>query len=613
MQLVALSPHLYRYEDTCNVYALVRGEEALLIDFGSGGILDHLAEIGVRRLTDVLMTHHHRDQGQGLPRAASQGIRIWVPHTEQDLFAAVDQHWQARFIDLNYNMRQDRFSLLEPVPLAGTLRDYSTYDFCGFRVQILPTPGHTTGSITIATEVDGVRAAFSGDLIAAPGKVWSLAATQWSYNGSEGASASFASLLDLQRRNFDMLLPSHGDPICEPAGAIDLLLKRLRRLLDLRGENKRLLDLYNRPYAVIGSGTDRPRLLWNRTSVATSYVLISESGKALLFDYGYDFVTGLAPLADRASRRPWLYTMDKLKEGFGISKIDAVIPTHYHDDHIAAFNLLRDVEGAQVWAPENFARILENPRDYDLPCLWPDPVPVDKRLPLEKPFRWEEYELCLYELTGHTQFAAAVSFEVDGMRVLVTGDQYQEAGPNCRWNYVYANRFHFDDFRRSAELYTRLKPDMILSGHWEPFRTSTDYFNLLVEGGTELEALHRELLHEDIASSGRDGLEVHIVPYRSTLQAGSPGTFCVEATNPFPFDADVQVRMVLPAGWSASPAAGSARLKTGETGTLAFEVTPPEGIRAIRARIAADLVIGNRSFGQQAEALVDVVRCDQKD
>jgi hypothetical protein len=55
--------HLHR--DTCNVYLLVDGGEAIAIDFGSGSVLEHLSEYGVTRITDVVMTHHHRDQGQG--------------------------------------------------------------------------------------------------------------------------------------------------------------------------------------------------------------------------------------------------------------------------------------------------------------------------------------------------------------------------------------------------------------------------------------------------------------------------------------------------------------------------------------------------------------------
>ena len=131
----------------------------------------------------------------------------------------------------NYNMRQDRFSLLEPVALAGTLRDYADVEFGSYPFTVLPTPGHTIGSISLLTAADELRMAFSGDLIAAPGEVWSLAATQWTYNGVEGVAATILSLLSLKDRRLDVLLPSHGEPIFEVDKAIDLLVERLWELL----------------------------------------------------------------------------------------------------------------------------------------------------------------------------------------------------------------------------------------------------------------------------------------------------------------------------------------------------------------------------------------------
>ena len=101
-----------------------------------------------------------------------------------------------------------------------------------------------------------------------------------------------------------------------------------------------------------------PHLLRNRTSISNSYVLLSNSGKALLIDYGYDFVPGHLVGPDRAMHRPWLYTLPVSKRDYSVHSIDAVIATYYHDDHVAGLNLLRDVEGTQVWAGESFADIL---------------------------------------------------------------------------------------------------------------------------------------------------------------------------------------------------------------------------------------------------------------
>ncbi len=589
------------FADTCNVYVLPDGDSAVLVDFGSGDVLDALPAVGIRRVSDVLMTHHHRDQGQGLARAVAAGARIWVPHAEQDLFAHVDAHWQAREVDNNYNMRQDRFSLLEPVPVAGTLRDYAAHVFGGHTFTVVPTPGHTTGSVSLLVEVNGRRLAFTGDLIAGPGKVWSLAATQWSYNGAEGVAASIPSLVDLQARRPDMLLPSHGDPIEAPGPAIDLLVARLAELLRARHENPRLFLFMEQPYEALA-----PHLLRNRTSMAYSYVLLSEAGAALMLDYGYDFVTGVALGSDRASRRPWLYTLGALKRQFGVQRIEAALPTHYHDDHVAGLNLLRDVEAAEVWAPASFAGILQQPARYDLPCLWYDPIPVDRVLPLETPIRWHEHTLTLYPLPGHTRYAVAIAFEVDGQRVLALGDQYQgETGD--QWNYVYQNRFALGDYSRSAEIVARVQPDLVLTGHWEPLRPGTDYAQRLRAQGETLDRLHQALLPLEAVDFGAEGVGARISPYHAQVRGGERLPVEVELRNPFARPAEAALRLDAPAGWRVEPPTRRVVLPARGTAAASFEVTPPAGLVVRRARLAADLTVDGRRFGQQAEALVTVV------
>ncbi len=421
--------------DTFAVYIVRNGDEAAQIDFGCGAVLDALPEIGVERVTAILITHHHRDQVQGLPRAVEQGIPIWVPSAEQDLFANVEEHWQSRPVANNYDNRQDRFSLLEPVPVAGLLGDYSSWTFAGTRFTVLPTPGHTTGSITLLADVDGQRVAFSGDLIAAPGQVWSLAATQWSYHARKACGQH--RLAGVPQRPERRCSCPRTRAKARPGLAIDLLIERLWRLLVDRGEHSRLLRFLDQPYDAI-----TPHLLWNRTSVANAYVLLSQSGKALMIDFGYDFMTGFAAGTDRASRRPWLYTIPKLKSDFKVSAIDAVILTL---PRRPCGGLQPAARGrAQVWAAENFSNILQFPEYYDLPCLWYDPIPVDRVLPLETPIAWEEYTLSCYPLPGHTRYAVAIAFEVDGQRVLAVGDQYQSDTAQS-WNYVYANRFNLAD------------------------------------------------------------------------------------------------------------------------------------------------------------------------
>jgi glyoxylase-like metal-dependent hydrolase (beta-lactamase superfamily II) len=597
--LERLSENLFRFRDTCHVYVVRDGDDAVLVDFGGGDVLELLPALGITRVTDVLMTHHHRDQGQGLARAVAAGIRIWVPQAEQELFRGIDSHWQARELDNSYNNRQDRFSLLEPVPVAGTLDDYRSYRFGNTGFTVIPTPGHTTGAVTLLCDLDGRKLAFSGDLIAGPGKLWSLAATQWSYNGAEGVAATLASLLDLNEREREMLLPSHGLIMRNPGPAISLLCDRLRLLLRQRKQNPRLLELRERPFEVLS-----PHLLCNRTALAFHFVLLSDSGEALFIDFGYDFMVGTAAGSDRASRRPWLYTLAQLKRQFGVTKVEVVVPTHYHDDHVAGLNLLREVEGAEVWAASTFAEVLAHPWRFDLPCLWYDPIPVDRELPLETPIRWREFELTLHHQPGHTRYAVAISFTVDGQRVLAVGDQY-EGGTEARWNYVYNNGFHPEDYRGSAALLERVRPDLLLAGHYLPHRVDEEFLEAVRGRGESLAEIHRDLLPVDELDFGGNDRAVSLRPYRSSVPAGRRLEMIAEVRNPFPRSERVAVELVAPAGWLVEPPRRELELPAGASATVTFVVVPT-GLSVRRARVAADVTIGGRRLGQQAEALISV-------
>jgi glyoxylase-like metal-dependent hydrolase (beta-lactamase superfamily II) len=594
-----VAPGVSRFRDTCNVYVLRSGRSAVLVDFGSGAVLDHLDELDVDRVTDVLVTHHHRDQVQGLARAVEAGARVWVPPVERDLIEGIDRRWETRQIDNDYDLRQDRFSLLAGVPVTGAVSEYRATRYGEHDVYVLPTPGHTVGSVTYLVEVAGRRLAFSGDLAHGDGRVWSLAATQWSYSGVEGLAATNFSCGVLARHEPDVLLPSHGEPVEEPAAALERIRERVEELARLRLDPPWRFDhMFQQPWDAI-----TPHLLRNRTSFANSYALVSESGGAILIDFGYDVSTGLVPSTDRPARRPLLWSLDVLKREHGVERIEAVVATHYHDDHVAGMNLLREVEGTQVWATANVAPILEQPTRYDLPCLWFEPIPVDRLLDLEAPFAWEEYELTAYALPGHTLYAAAIDFEADGKRVLATGDQQTTGVPRGLLNYQYRNRFRIDDFVESAELYRRLRPDLIVSGHWPVQEVDDSYLEQLLADGVRLAELHRELLPEEV-DFGAEGSGTRIEPYRSATPAGGRVELDIAVRNPFDRPVVATVRLAVPAGWPP-PRPQEAEIEPRGEAVLRFAVvTGSEPVR--RARVAADVVVDGLPFGQLAEALVDV-------
>jgi len=188
---------------------------------------------------------------------------------------------------------------------------------------------------------------------------------------------------------------------------------------------------------------------------------------------------------------------------------------------------------------------------------------------------------------------------VDGRRVLSTGDQQTGswiAGEQAEIpNFQYANGFRADDYARSAALYQRLRPELMISGHWQPRLVSADYLDHLGELGEAVARAHRALLPPTDPVFGATAATVRISPYRISAQAGKPFDVRVLTDGP-----ELAVSLTVPAGWECEP---TTQLIHGEA---IFTVVPRTDVPLRRARIAAGVTRDGRYLGQLAEALADV-------
>jgi hypothetical protein len=198
---------------------------------------------------------------------------------------------------------------------------------------------------------------------------------------------------------------------------------------------------------------------------------------------------------------------------------------------------------------------------------------------------------------------------------VATGDQQDKAWardvipggrPHERLNHIYAGRVSPDDFVKSAQLYAGLEPELMISGHWRPRKIQRDYLEMLEGRGRLFEELHRELLPLEDINLGLEGYSARIEPYRSEVGPGSQIDFDVWVRNPLPTTNGVRVELVVPDGWAADPAELSVTLDGLAVATLRFCVSVGSAAQR-RARIAADVTVGERHLGQHAEALVTVV------
>ena len=90
------------------------------------------------------------------------------------------------------------------------------------------------------------------------------------------------------------------------------------------------------------------------------------------------------------------------------------------------------------------------------------------------------------------------------------------------------------------------------------------------------------------------------------MRSGAGFELVAELRNPHPRREAAEIRLQAPAGWAVEPGLCSLGLDPSGRAEARFLVTPPRGARVRRARLAADLTVGDRRLGQLAEALVSV-------
>ena len=418
-RLTRLSPSLWWYRDTCNVYLWTSGERGLLIDFGSGGILDVLEQTGVREIEAIVHTHHHRDQCGGDDRAVELGIPIWVPERERGLFATAEAFWTTP-PDLRQLRRVE--PRLHPGHLAaGRARPAATTSAspgAAAPSRRSRRPGTRRARSASWPRSTAAPVASSGDLIAGHGRVPTLHDLQWQYGMPDAVGAALHSAVTLARREPATLLPSHGAPIDEAGASLRALVGSLRDLAGLLAEIRR-----NRLWTTWPSSVDQPLTqvlphLWvNSHSVANTYALVDDDGDALILDYGF-------PSWDHffADQRFVAHTLDEFRAEAGLRRVRATVPSHYHDDHLAGVPWLQREHGAEAWIHDSFAGIVAEPARYDLPCLLAEPIRVDRVLADGDLVEHAGAALETFHMPGHTMFALGLAGVLDGVRVAYTGD-----------------------------------------------------------------------------------------------------------------------------------------------------------------------------------------------
>ena len=621
MAWVPVSARIFRWTDTCNVYCVTSGDRGLLIDAGSGAVVDHLEDIGVRQIEWVLHTHHHRDQCWGTGRLRERGAKVAVPEHERHLFEQAELFWQHKRVYDNYNDRNTFFTLADNVAVDADLQDYETFTWRDVELEIIPAKGHTHGSSMLIGQIDGRHVAFTGDLLGAGGVLYQYHAIEYGYGDQQGALFTLQSLQALRRHAPDLALPSHGDLIEDPVGDCARLEERLMALARLGGGMRFLggnwdhgLDILPDPKFIQVSR----HLLWGGPHTCSNfYVLLSESGKACFIDYGHSFWAHMAVAQEREdgdTMRFVVHHLDELRETYSVRDIDLVLVTHIHDDHTAGIPYLVRHEGARVWALDEVAQVLEDPAGWcSTPCTLPRPIPIERKLGDGERFQWEEFEFEVHHAPGQTEFHSVLATHVDGQKAAFTGDNiFLELAPGHTGDMtvqlfqttVLRNSLQLWMHRRCADVMDLVKPDLVCPGHrelipWDA-RRAAEYRDFIARK----ERVVRDLL-DDPADEGVDLWWARLVPYLRSVSPGDECAYRLLLRNNAERAVRLEARLLVPDGWRASDAFESLDLEAGARGELTLAATAPPH-PDVRRILTAEIRVDGESRGPIAEALVTV-------
>jgi len=552
-------PDLFVWTDTCNAYVLRDGDVALLIDLGDGSVLDHLGEIGVKKVEWLLLTGHHRELLQGASRLDRAITRIAAPQEEQALLETPTQFrkWNPRLGD-KYSVHGS--SYVRPpqsaVKVDRWLADGDVIEWHGRTIRCVSTPGHSPGGMSYLLD----DRAFIGGVMHDGAKMTNWFDTEWDYGFAKGLDALTASVEKLAASVIGTAFPSQGPVVLDATKQFKAYHEKLVNFRPdyIRGYpvgdlSKRGPHPATKPTKAHYIVQVTPHLYMFGPEMAGKNfaILIADSGHALLLD------CGLFPklVLNRM--------IDDMKEHLGLKQIDACWISHSHGDHFTLFPALQE-HGVKFWTMDTIADKCENPRFYDYPAMIGaynagfEQAKIDRILKAGDVIEWEGFKLHIDWMPGQTEFGNALWFELDGKKIVFTGDNlFGDPSDPAQNGHECVNARNSaiieEGYLVAAKYLQKLQPDIIMGAHgW-----------LMTEPGAFIERYHdwalriiqryKKLLPDTNYEYLFDPYWVSAYPYRVDLTQADTQTVQITVRNFRDQPQQHRVVLKLPPGIEAEP------------------------------------------------------------
>ena len=596
-----LSHHLYVHHGHVNTGILRDGNRALLIDPSGISLQTTLTELGITNIEQILFTHHHRDNTSGFP--ISDNVRIGVPEAEKQWFTEVETFWNdPKYRWHLYNCHPHNLMRANAIPVTDTYTEGSQIEWGPAIIRVLETPGHTDGSITYLVDVDNIRFAFSGDLIYDEGKIWELYSLQkgqqtTDYHGFLGARDELKDSLEKVGKSLPTaLIPTHGVVMKNPNVAIDALLHQLTYCYDkyvsisaLRHYFPKLFTEFEgrADHMPIREGKPPPDFLRH---IGTTWLIISDTKEAFVMDCGSPNV---------------IKQIQQWQSDGEISEVTQFWVTHYHDDHVNAIPEFQETFPCETVADRIVAKVIENPKEYRLPCISPAVTRVDRVTRDGDSWTWNEFTMTAYHFPGQTYYHGGLLVEGCGVRMFFSGDSFTMAGID---DYCSGNRNLLGEgvgYENCICRIQQLKPTHIFNCHVDPAFDFTDReIEFMLDTLAEREKCYGDLFPWDHANYGMDDQWIRCCPYEQDIAPGENASLQVEITNHSLAPRTAIAQPILPESWGIEIDTAETTIPPKSDGHIQFSIPIPRHCDVIeRVVIPVEITYNDKSLGQFREAI----------
>ncbi len=460
---------VWMFQDICNVYLFKIGEVGLAFDYGSGKWTKFLAELGIKRLEMVVLTHHHADQCIGIPPGHHRSFLVRAPTPERRF---LEPYEVKNHLNELYKNHYTPYQLNAVLPSGITNILFDIVPNMEFWVgnlcfRTVHTPGHGENACSYIVEIHNAQLCICGDAVYAGGTIWQPYHLEWDHYSDAGAVAALSGIRKLSGIGIDQLLPAHGPLIKENVNEIlNTLKNRLQKFVEAKGS----VAPGEKDHIIIPKevqGAVRKYLDHLYQIGSNSYIIVAENGDALCIDVNNNDVNAIVSFLQK----------NKLR-------LTAILVTHPHYDHTDGIVGLRSffADARAYFHPIVKEKMATAPAD-NFPYQLNHPIEPDDLLPEHGIWRWNEYEFLVEHSPGQTYYSASYFVEIDGENVAFTGDNFQ---PVSRWNgsggFCAANYSLLKEgYKVSAEMILDLKPDIIAGGHRSVFRFTERRFQKIIE------------------------------------------------------------------------------------------------------------------------------------